>query len=81
VLGLTRDPAQDMNYTYTFKATGKAYQIAAIPRRPDIGGWLATYTGPMANGEYHFNPQGPATTKDKKPFSGRFGITGHDFVR
>jgi hypothetical protein len=80
-VGLARDPADDGNYTYTIKTSGKAYQIAAIPKHAGIGGWLADIAGPMEDGEYHFNPSGPASTKDKKPFGHAFGIEGHDFVK
>ena len=77
---LTRDPRQDVNYSYSFKATGgETYQIAAVPRRPGLGGWLFVQ-GPRLS-EYCFNPKGPATDKDKKIRDPGFQIQGGDFTR
>lgn len=78
--GLTRDPAQDVNYTYSFTATGgETYQISAVPRRPGFGGWL--FVGGTSSSEYYFNPKGPATTKDKKIGGNGFSTQGDDFTR
>jgi hypothetical protein len=78
--GLSRDPAQDVNYSYSFKATGgETYQIAAVPRRSGLGGWLFVNGASLA--EYYYNPIGPATTKDKKIGGTGFNVQGKDFVR
>jgi OmpA-OmpF porin, OOP family len=74
VNGLSRDPAQDTNYRYILTLSGKAYQIAAVPRRPGLGGWL--FVNGTSSSAYHFNPNGPATEKNKKIADPGFGVTG-----
>lgn len=77
---LTRDPGQDVNYSYSFEATGKeTYQISAVPRRPGLGGWLFVRGTSLA--EYYFNPKGPATDKDKKIRDPGFNTEGKSFTR
>jgi hypothetical protein len=74
VNGLSRDPAQDTNYRYILTLSGKNYQIAAVPRRPGLGGWL--FVNGTSSTAYYFNPNGPATEKNKKIADPGFGVTG-----
>ena len=78
--GLTRDPGQDVNYSYSFEATGKeTYQLSAVPRRPGLGGWL--FVRGSSSADYYFNPKGPATDKDKKIRDPGFNTEGKSFTR
>lgn len=77
VEGLTVDPAQDKDYHFNLTITGETFQVAAVPTRPALGGWL--YVKQEFGSDCYFNPHGPATTKDKK--IGDFSVFGGNFER
>jgi hypothetical protein len=75
--GLTRDPAQDRNYSYTLTGSGQNYRLTVVPRRPGLGGWLVV--GGAFSADIYFNPRGPASTNDKK--IGNYSVSGDTFQR
>ncbi len=80
--GLSVNPHQDPNYTYTFAVSGSNYQVTAVPQRPGLGGFLCQGgTGFMANfpGHFYYNSQGAATTASKQ--LGTVGFSGNGFLR
>jgi len=80
--GLSVNPRQDPNYTYSFVVSGQNYQIAALPQRSGLGGFLCQGgTGVMANfpGHFYYNSQGAATTASRE--LGSVGFSGFGFMR
>lgn len=80
--GLSVNPHQDTNYAYSFVVSGNNYQIAAVPQRPGLGGFLCKGgTGFMANfpGDFYYNSQGTATTASRE--LGTVGFSGNGFLR
>lgn len=66
-LSLKRNPLKDPNYTYKLtivKRSLNPIHVAAIPRKPGLGGWLSVGSGDFP--DMYFNPKGPATMKSKK---------------
>jgi len=82
VVGFKRNPMQEADYEYrlTFfgqpHETASRYQLEVISKRPGTGGFLFI-SDRIGFRDLYFNPNGPATTNDKK--LGSYGSIGDDF--
>jgi hypothetical protein len=79
VFGLSQNPHQDPNYHYTLTISGGNYQIAAVPQRAGLGGFLCQGTGAFDNSNFYYNSQGIATTASRE--LGSVGFEGWGFLR
>jgi len=62
---LKYDPARDSNYKYTVTITGNGWVASANPLHAGLGGLFVDGTKGMIADTY-YNPNGPATAKDKQ---------------
>lgn len=77
VIGFSRNPDQDPNYSYTVKILDdKYFQAAAVPRRTGLGGFFYH----SVFGALYYNPNGTAA-KDDKALSPVIDVTGGTFRR
>ena len=69
------DPRRDPDYDYRLTASDDAFEFAAAPRRPGLGGFLTD------GQKIYFNPQGAATRESKMIYdfasSAPAGTAGH----
>lgn len=74
VIGLTVDPARDVNYSYAVTDVAGDYKTTATPKKPGLGGFLDD-TGTM--GGIYYDPSGPATRKSRELTGNGWGVGPH----
>lgn len=73
---LKYDPARDTNYKYTLTITARGWNAGASPQHPGLGGLFYNLDHGLIV-DRHYNPNGPASVRDKK--LGETSVSGELF--